>query len=81
MNSPAVPPSNPDRFTVGDVEQLDFPKCKSRTEHCAHESVIDDDREFVENTGGYQHEDRDEATQPFTRSGRDDNTRDESYYD
>ena len=30
MNSPAVPPANPDWFTVGDVDQLDFSKCKSR---------------------------------------------------
>ena len=41
VNSPAVPPSNPDWFTVGDVDQLDFSKCKSRTKHCAHVSVID----------------------------------------
>ena len=81
MNSPAVPPANPDWFTVGDVDELDFSKCKSGTEHCAHVSVIDDDGEFVENTRRYQHEDRDEPTEPSTRSGRDENTRDESHRD
>jgi len=70
MDSPSIPPANPDWLTRRDIGEPDFPKGKAGPENRAHVNIIDVDGELGENHCRDEHEQSNDCPNETIRSRR-----------